>query len=246
MEKMNEVEGKLLATSKELDEYKALAKYNDKRFKDYQNEHFPKCQCSTRIKELEVTLGEKDYELHECKKTVNKIEEIAKQNQIRINDCESKLALQEVQMEILCNKVPVIEEELRLYDWRIDWNELNEHDGKLESAPFHTTSDLYCLSLSVDYDHFEDHMMIYLHRCRDYYKKDKKEGWIQTLEGFNYKIYVVCDDEIRFTNSGHFADYSLFNIGRAYQRSRGFLCYELGSGEVMYLGRDFHIICRAF
>ena len=113
---MKEVEGKLLATNKELDKYKALAKSNDKRFKDYQNDHFPKCQCSTKMKELEITFKKKDYEFNEGKKTVNKNEEMVKRNQIRTNDFESKLASRVVQIETLSNKPEVIQDELKLYD----------------------------------------------------------------------------------------------------------------------------------
>ena len=248
--KIKEIEGRLLATNKELNEYKALAKNNDKRFKDYQNDHFLKCQCFTRIKELDVTLRKKDCELNKCKKTVNKNEEIIEQNQIRINDCESKLASRVVQIEILRNKVEVIEEELSLYDWRIDWNELNVNNGILESAPFHTTPDLYCLSLSVCYEPpdllFEDEMNIYLHRCRDNDKEDEMEGRIQTLGGFYYKIYIVCDNKKIVSKSGYFTDYSLFNIGRAYERSRGFLCLQLDFCSVYFLqGRNFHIFVTA-
>ena len=93
--KMKEIERSLLATNKELDEYKALAKNNDKRFKYYQNNSL----------EPEVTLRKKDCELNKCKETLNKNEEMVEQNQIRINDCESKLASQVVQIEILRNKV---------------------------------------------------------------------------------------------------------------------------------------------
>ena len=247
--KMKEVEGKLLATNKELDEYKALAKKNDKRFKDYQNDHFPKCQCSTKMKELEITLRKKDYELNECKKAVNKNEEMVAQNQIRINDCESKLASRVVQIKTLRNKAEVIQDELKLYDWRIDWNELNDY-GILESAPFYTTSDLYCLSLSMECDQadiFEEKTKIYLHRCRDYGKADEQEGRIQTLEGFYYKIYVVFDNEIVCTNSGYFTDYSLFNIGWAYQRSKGFLCLEFDYDyvDVIFAEDFFHVFCTA-
>ena len=244
--KMKEVEGKLLATNKELDEYKALAKKNDKRFKDYQNDHFPKCQCSTKMKELEITLRKKDYELNECKKTVNKNEEMVKQNQIRINDCESKLASRVVQIETLRNKVELLQDELKFYDWRIDWNELSDY-GILQSVPFCTTFDLYCLSLSVEYDQaniFEEKIKIYLHRCRDYGKEDELEGRIQTLEGFYYKIYVVCDNEIVRTNSGYFTDCSLFNIGWTYQRSKGFLCLEFDY-EFVGFAEDFHVFCTA-
>ena len=246
VEKMKEVEGKLLATNKELDEYKALAKKNDERFKDYQNDHFPKCQCSTKMKELEITLRKKDYELNECKKTVNKNEEMVKQNQIRINNCESELASQVVQIETLHNKVEVLQDELKFYDWRIDWNKLSDH-GILQSVPFYTTFDLYCLSLSVEYDQanvFDENMKIYLHRCRDHNKKDEQEGRIQTLEGFYYKIYVVCCYEIFFTTSGYFTDCSLFNIGRTYQRSKGFLCLKFDY-SVVGLAEDFNVFCTA-
>ena len=255
-QKMKEVEDKLLATNKELDEYKALAKNNDKRFKDYQNDHFPKCQCSTRMKELEVTLRKKDYELKECKKTVNKNEEMVKQNQIRINDCESELASRVVQIEILCNQVEVMKEEHKLYDWMVDWNELNDNYGVLHSAPFYATSDLYCLSLSVQ--HVEKQfdlghgtistskIKIYLHRCRDNDNEDEKVGWIQTLEGFYYKIYVACDGEIVCRNSGFFTDYSLFNIGWEYQRSKGFLCSDLDFDEIsLVIDRNFRVFCTA-
>ena len=232
---MKEIEGRLLATNKELDEYKALAKNNDKRFKYYQN----------KALELEVTLRKKDCELNKCKETVNKNEEMVEQNQIRINDCESKLASQVVQIEILRNKVEVIEEELKLYDWRIDWIEL-ENNGILESTPFNTTPDLYCLSLSVCYDQSDfllrDEINIYLHRCRDYDKEDEMEGRIQNLGGFYYKIYIVCGNRIVFSNSGSFTNCSLFNIGRAHERSRGFLCFRLDFGNADFLlGRNFHI-----
>ena len=245
--KMKEVEGKLLATNKELDKYKTLAKNNDKRFKDYQNDHFPKCQCSTRIKELEVTLRKKDYELNECKKTVNKIEEMVKQNQIGINDFQSKWPRQAVLTESLGSTVRVIQEELKLYDWRIKWDELDDNDGRLESAPFHAASDLYCLSLSVYHNKiFGDDINVYLHRCRDNDKEDEKEGRIQTLGGFSYKIYVICDDIVILRNSGFFTDYSLFNIGRAYQRSKGFLCFKLDYEGLGFLeGCDIHIFCTA-
>ena len=93
--KMKEIERSLLATNKELDEYKALAKNNDKCFKYYQNNSL----------EPEVTLRKKDCEVNKCKETLNKNEEMVEQNQIRINDCESKLASQVVQIEILRNKV---------------------------------------------------------------------------------------------------------------------------------------------
>ena len=253
--KMKEVEDKLLATNKELDEYKALAKNNDKRFKDYQNDHFPKCQCSTRMKELEVTLRKKDCELKECKKAVNKNEEKVKQNQIRINYCESELASRVVQIEILCNQVEVMKEELKLYGWMIDWNELNDNYGLLHSAPFYATSDLYRLSLSVQYVGTQldeaagtismPEIKIYLHRCRDNDKEDEV-GPIQTLEGFYYKIYVACDDEIVWRNSGFFTDYSLFNIGWWGQRSKGFLCSDLDDDEVSFVeGHNFRAFCTA-
>ena len=131
---------------------------------------------------------------------------------------------------------------------RIDWNELSDY-GILDSALFYTTSDLYRLSLSVGHDQvdiFEDKMKIYLHRCRDYRKEDEKEGRIQTLEGFYCKIYVACDDKIVCRNSGFFTDYSLFNIGWAYQRSKGFLCSHLDYDEVCFVeGQNFRVFCTA-
>ena len=66
---MKEIEGRLLATNKELDEYKALAKNNDKRFIYYQNNSL----------EPEVTLRKKDCELNKCKETLNKNEEMVEQ-----------------------------------------------------------------------------------------------------------------------------------------------------------------------
>lgn len=134
VEKIKEVELKLLATNKELEEYKALAKYNEKCFKVYQNDHSSKCQCSTVIDELQVTLRKKDDELNECKKTMSKNEQIIKQNQIRINECERMLTNQVVQMEIFRSKAEVIEEELELYDWTIDLSELFENGDILDKA----------------------------------------------------------------------------------------------------------------
>ena len=246
VEKIKEVELKLLATNKELEEYKALAKNNDKRFKDYKNTHSSKCQCSTVMKELEVTLRKKDDELNECKKTMNKNEEMAKQNQVRINECERKLANRVVQIEIFRSKVEVIEQELELHDWMIEWNELVANDGYLESAPFHTSSDLYCLSLSVDYDEDLGEMDISLHRCRDNNKIEEDDGRIQTFEGFDYKIYVVCNSEIVCSDHGSFTNYPLFNIGRTYERSRGFVCHELDFDDMNPLvNENFHIFCKA-
>ena len=246
VEKIKEVELKLLATNKELDEYKALAKNNDKRFKDYQNTHSSKCQCSTVMKELEVTLRKKDDKLNECKKRMNKNEEMAKQNLVRINECERKLAKQVVQIEIFRSKVEVIEQELELHDWMIEWDELVANDGHLESAPFYTSSDLYCLSLTVNYDLDFLKMDIGLHRCRDNNKIEEKDGRIQTFEGFNYKIYVVCKSKIACSAHGSFTNYPLLNIGRAYQRSRGFVRHEFGSDDMNPLVNDnFHIFCKA-
>lgn len=239
MDKMKELEIKLLATSKELEEYKALAKYNDKRFKD----HLANCQCSREIKELEVALRKKDDELVECKKTMNKNEEMARRNGIRINDWESKLASQVFQIDILRNKAEVVEEELELYDWRIDWDELVINEGDLESAPFHTSSNLYCLSLSVEYDEIEESMDIYLHRCRD---DDEKVGRIPTYSGLDYTIYVVCNNKVVDSNSGSLMDFSCFNIGRAYERSKGFVCLELSWEDIDSLrNKNFHIFCHA-
>ena len=246
VEKIKEVELKLLATNKELEEYKALAKYNEKRFKVYQNDHSSKCQCSTVINELQVTLRKKDDELNECKKTMSKNEQIIKQNQIRINECESMLTNQVVQMEIFRSKAEVIEEELELYDWTIDLSELFENGDNLDSAPFYTSSDLYCLSLSVDHNKDKNIMEIYLHRCRDNNKEEEKEGRIQTFEGFDYNIYVVCNGKIVCSDEGSFTNYPLFNIGRAYQRSRGFVCHEFHYDDIVTLvDKNFHIFCKA-
>ena len=236
MDKMKELELKLLATSKELEEYKSLAKYNDKRFKD----HLENCHCSREMKELENALRKKDNELVECKKTITRNEEVTSQNGFRIDDLESKLASQVVQIEILRNKAEVVEEELDLYDWRINWHELVDM-GSLERESFRTTSVLYCLSLSVQYDNFDDSMEIYLHRCRD----DDEVGRIPTYEGFDYTIYVVCNGEVVDSDSGSLTDFSCFNIGRAYNRSRGFVCLELNSEDVDSLrNENFHIFCR--
>ena len=231
-----ELELKLLATSKELEEYKSLAKYNGKRFKD----HLENCHCSREMKELENTLRKKDDELAECKKTLIKTEEVTRQNGVRIDDLESKLASQVVQIEILRNKAEVVEEELELYDWRINWDVLVDMD-RLESARFSTTSDLYCLSLSVEYDNFDDSMEIYLHRCRD----DDEVGRIPTYEGFDYTIYVVCNSKVVDSKSGSLTDFSCFNIGRAYDRSRGFVCLELSLADLDSLvNENFHIFCH--
>ena len=73
-----------------------------------------------RVKNLEVGLEEKDQELLECKNITRKHEEIIKQNQKRLTDCEDIMANQLVQIEVLRSKVEVMEEELELYDWRID------------------------------------------------------------------------------------------------------------------------------
>ena len=238
MDKMKELEFKLLATSKELEEYKALAKCNDKCFKD----HLANCQCSREIKELDVALRKKDDELVECKKTLNKNEEMSRQNRIRINDWESKLASQVVHIKILRNKADVVEEELELYDWRIDWYELI-NDGNLESAPFHTASDLYCLSLSLEYDESEESMDIYLHNCRD---DDKKVGRILTYRGLDYTVYVVCNSKVVNSNSGSLMDFSCFNIGRAYEGSKGFVCLDLSWKDIDSLrNKNFHIFCHA-
>ena len=236
MDKMKELEVKLSATSKELEEYKSQAKYTDKCFKD----HLENCHCSREMKELENTLRKKDDELVKCKKTVIKNEEVTWQNGVRIDDLEIKLASQVVQIEILRNKAEVVEEELELYDWRINWHKLVENDS-LESAPFHTTSDLYRLSLSVEYDNSDDSMEICLHRCRD----DDEVGRIPTYEGFDYTIYVVWDNRVVESNSGSLTDFSCFNIGRTYNRSRGFVCLELNSDDVDFLRNDyFHIFCH--
>ena len=239
MDKVKELELKLLATSKELEEYKALAEYNDKRLKD----HLANCQWSREMKEVEVALKKKDDELVECKETMRKNEEMTRQNQIRINNWESKWASQVVQIEILRNKAEVVEEELELYDWRIAWNELINNDGDLESAPFHTASDLYCLSLSVQYDDLDESMDIYLHRCRD---DDERVGRIPTYRGFDYTIYVVCNNKVVDSDSGSLTDFSCFNIGRAYDRSKGFVCLELSSEDIAHLTyENFHIFCHA-
>ena len=237
MDKMKELELKLLATSKELEEYKSLAKYNDKRFKD----HLENCHCSREMKELENALRKKDDELVECKKTITENEAVTLQNGFRIDDLESKLASQVVQIEILRNKAEVVEEELELHDWRINWHELVDNYG-LESGPFHTTSDLYCLCLSVEYDNLDDSMEICLHRCRD----DDEVGRIPTYEGFDYTIYVVCNNKVVDSDSGSITDFSCFNIGRAYNRSRGFVCLELSSEDLDSLrNENFHIFCHA-
>ena len=107
---------------------------------------------------------------------MNKNEEMAKQNQVRINESEGKLANQVVQIEIFRSKVEVIEQELELHVWTIEWNKLVANDGYLESAPFYTSSDLYCLSLSMDYDEGIDYMDMGLHRCRDNNKIEEEEG----------------------------------------------------------------------
>lgn len=86
------------------------------------------------IDELQVTLRKKDDELNECKKTMSKNEQIIKQNQIRINECERMLTNQVVQMEIFRSKADVIEEELELYDWTIDLSELFENGDILDKA----------------------------------------------------------------------------------------------------------------
>ena len=236
MDKMKELELKLLTTSKELEKYKSLAKYNDKRFKD----HLENCHCSGEMKELENALRKKDDELVECKKTITENEAVTLQNGFRIDDLESKLASQVVQIEILRNKAEVVEEELELYDWRINWYELVDNYG-LESGPFHTTSDLYCLCLSVEYDDLDDSMEICLHRCRD----DDEVGRIPTYEGFDYTIYVVCNNKVVDSDSGSLTDFSCFNIGRAYNRSRGFVCLELSSEDLDSLrNENFHIFCH--
>ena len=235
MDKMKELELKLLATSKELEEYKSLAKYNDKRFKD----HLENCHCSGEMKELENALRKKDDELVECKKTITENEAVTLQNGFRIDDLESKLASQVVQIEILRNKAEVVEEELELYDWRINWYELVDNYG-LESGPFHTTSDLYCLCLSVEYDDLDDSMEICLHR-----RDDDEVGRIPTYEGFDYTIYVVCNNKVVDSDSGSLTDFSCFNIGRAYNRSRGFVCLELSSEDIDSLrNENFHIFCH--
>ena len=235
MDKMKELELKLSATSKELEEYKSLVKYNDKRFKD----HLENCHCSREMKELENTLRKKDDELAECKKTLIKTEEVTRQNGVRIDDLESKLASQVVQIEILRNKAEVVEEELELYDWRINWYELVDNYG-LESGPFHTTSDLYCLCLSVEYDDLDDSMEICLHR-----RDDDEVGRIPTYEGFDYTIYVVCNNKVVDSDSGSLTDFSCFNIGRAYDRSRGFVCLDLSSEDLDSLrNENFHIFCH--
>ena len=238
MDKVKELELKLLATSKELEECKALAEYNDKRFKN----HLANCQCSREMKEAEVALRKKDDELVECKETMSKNEEMTRQNQIRINNWEAKWASQVVQIEILRNKAEVVEEELNMYDWRINWNELIDSNGCLDSTPFRTASDLYCLSLSVEYNKFHKGMVIYLHRYRDH----DEVGGIPTDRGFDYAIYVVCNNKVVDRDSGSLMDFSCFHIGRAYARSRGFVCLELDSDYIDHLRcENFHIFCLA-
>ena len=92
--------------------------------------------------------------------------EITEENYCKINDSRRNLERQVAKNRIVRNKLEVLEKELKLYDRRIYWNELVANCGVLESAPFHTTADLYCLSLSVKYDVHYDSLDIYLHRCR--------------------------------------------------------------------------------
>ena len=153
---MKELELKLSARDKELEEYKAVAKYNDRHIKDYQNNSFGKCLFSGKIKELEVALRKKDQEFIEYQKPLKKNEEIAQKNQVRLKASENKWANQAVQIKILQSKVMVMEEELDLYDWWINWNDLVGNNGDIESTSFHTDPDLYGLSLSMNYNIIEE------------------------------------------------------------------------------------------
>ena len=75
MEKMKELDLKLIASNEELKEYKTLTKSNYECFKDYQYYHFANCQCSREMKELKTWLKEKDEELI---KTMKKMEQMRK------------------------------------------------------------------------------------------------------------------------------------------------------------------------
>ena len=72
-------------------------------------------------------------------------------------------------------------------------------------------------------------MDIYLQRCRD---DDEKVGRIRTNTGFDCTVYVVCNNEVVDSDSGSLTGFSCFNIGKAYQRSKGFACLEHSCEDV--------------
>lgn len=176
-----------------------------------------------RVKNLEVGLEEKDKELLECKNITRKHEKIIKQNQKRLTDCEGIMANQLVQIEVLRSKVEVMEEELELYDWRIDWNELVACGFEIESEPFYTTSDLYQFSMKAFYNEMKKSLEVCLYR----YRNNNEYGRIVTSFGFDYAIYAVCNNKVVDSNTDTFVGFASFDISRHNSKSRGFKCIEL-------------------
>lgn len=195
-----------------------------------------------RVKNLEVGLEEKDQELLECKNITRKHEEIIKQNQKRLTDCEGIMANQLVQIEVLRSKVEVMEEELELYDWRIDWNELVACGFEIESEPFYTTSDLYQFSMKAFYNEIKKSLEVWLYR----YRNNNEYGRIVTSFGFDYAIYAVCNNKVVDSYTDTFVDFASFDISRHNSKSRGFKCIELSPEKTDQLRyQNFHIIFRA-
>lgn len=86
-------------------------------------------------------------------------------------------------------------------------------------------------------------MDIYLQRCRD---DDEKVGRIRSNTGFDCNVYVVCNNEVVDSDSGSLTEFSCFNIGKAYQRSKGFACLEHSCEDVDSLRIEyFHIFYTA-
>ena len=195
-----------------------------------------------RVKDLETGLKEKDQELHECKNIMRKHEETIKQNQKRLTDCEGVIASQLVQIEIMRNKVEVMEEELELYDWRIDWNEMVACGFEIESEPFYTTSDLYRLSMKAFYNEIKKSFEVWLYR----YRNNNEYGRIVTSFGFDYAIYAVCNSKVVDSYTDTFVDFASFDISRNNNKSKGFKCIELSPEKTDQLKyQNFHIICQA-
>ena len=178
MEHMQKLELKLTSTTKELEEYKTLTQNNYESLKNSQ---------SDKMNNLKVWLKKTDEEIIECKKAIKKKEEITKENLLNIILDGVKLGMQGFESTILCNQLIVLNTELKLYGWSIYLNELVANYGELESEPFHATSNLYYLLLSVEYDVYYDSLDIYLHRCRDY---DEEEGESRPPNGSNTRYML--------------------------------------------------------
>lgn len=178
-----------------------------------------------KINELELKLVARDEQPKERKAAANSNEK-----------CEK--------LELTLNKNKVLmEHKLDVHNWKVNWKCLEENDGSLESGQFFTAYDLYCFSLSMEYNDIKGCLDISSHRCKC---DDDEKGLIENSAGLDYDICIICNNMVVHSNSGSLEDYSCLNINQGCGKSRGFACLNLETRKVKLVRyEDFHISYKA-